>query len=112
MILAGIAMMYIFSASTTLLMYFAEAEAVKEAYFWMVGSLGRAGWGSILPVSITLLICMIPVVWKAWDLNVMLAGDEDAKSLGVDVEKTRIFMMIVASLITAAIISFTGTIGL
>jgi len=48
---------------------------------------------------------------KSWDLNVMSAGDETAKSLGVNVEQTRIFVLILASLMTAAIVSFTGTIG-
>ncbi len=111
MILAGIALLYIFHASTTLLMYFAEPEAVKEAYFWMVGSLGKASWDALLPVSIVLTGCVIPLMWKSWDVNVMGAGDEIAKSLGVNVERTRIFIMVIASLLTAGIICFTGTIG-
>jgi iron complex transport system permease protein len=111
MILAGIALLYIFHASTTLLMYFSEPEAVKEAYFWMVGSLGKASWENILPVSIVLMGCTIPLMWKSWDVNVMGAGDETAKSLGVNVERTRIFIMVIASLLTAGIICFTGTIG-
>ncbi|MCW7074859.1 MAG: iron ABC transporter permease [Candidatus Methanospirare jalkutatii] len=125
MILAGIALLYIFSAATTLLMYFGEAEAVKEAYFWMVGSLGKSSWeqlifqlklGSasiIMPgaVPAVLIVCIILLMLKSWDLNVMSAGDETAKSLGVNVEQTRIFVLILASLMTAAIVSFTGTIG-
>lgn len=111
MVLAGIAMMYIFSAATTLLMYFGEPEAVKEAFFWMVGSLGRASWDNLLPVSIVLAGCVIPLMWKSWDVNVMGAGDEAAKSLGVNVERTRIVIMVIASLLTAGIISFTGGIG-
>jgi iron complex transport system permease protein len=111
MILAGIALLYIFHASTTLLMYFSEPEAVKEAYFWMVGSLGKASWDNLLPASIVLVVCVIPLLWKSWDVNVMGAGDEIAKSLGVNVERTRIFIMVIASLLTAGIICFTGTIG-
>jgi len=125
MILAGIALLYIFSAATTLLMYFGEAEAVKEAYFWMVGSLGKSSWEQLIfqlklgPTSIimpgavpaVLIVCIIPLMLKSWDLNVMSAGDETAKSLGVNVEQTRIFVLILASLMTAAIVSFTGTIG-
>ncbi len=111
MVLAGIAMLYIFSAATTLLMYFSEAEAVKAAYFWMVGSLGKASWDAILPVSIVLACCVPPLMWKSWDINVMGAGDETAKSLGVNVERTRILILIIASLLTAGIVSFMGTIG-
>jgi iron complex transport system permease protein len=41
----------------------------------------------------------------------MGAGDETAKSLGVNVERTRIFIMVIASLLTAGIVCFTGTIS-
>jgi iron complex transport system permease protein len=112
MILAGIAMMFIFSALTQLINYFAAAEALKEAYFWMVGSLGRAWeWEDLLLVTIVLVVCIIPLVWKSWDVNVMGAGDERAKSLGVNVTRTRIVIMIISSLLTAGIVCFTGTIG-
>ncbi len=111
MILAGIAMLYIFSAATTLIQYFAEPEAVKAVVFWMVGSLGKASWDAILPVSIVLAVCVPLLMWKSWDVNVMGAGDETAKSLGVNIERTRITVMIIASLLAAAIISFTGAIG-
>lgn len=47
----------------------------------------------------------------SWDLNVMGAGDETAKSLGVNVERTRICGMMLTSFITAVIIYFTGMIG-
>jgi iron complex transport system permease protein len=111
MILAGIALVYIFSAGTTLIEYFGEPEAVKETVFWMVGSLGRASWENIAPISLVLISCIIPLMWKSWDLNALSAGDEVAKSLGVNVEQTRIVIMLVATLLTAGIISFTGTIG-
>jgi len=111
MILAGIAMLYIFSAATTLLMYFSESEAVKAAYFWMVGSLGKASWDAIFSVSIVLAGCVPLLMWKSWDVNVMGAGDETAKSLGVNVERSRILILVIASLMSAGIICFTGTIG-
>ena len=111
MILAGIAILYIFSAATTSLMYFSESEAVKAAYFWMVGSLGRASWDKLLSTSIVLACCVPLLMWKSWDVNVMGAGDETAKSIGVNVERTRIFILVIASLLTAAIVCFVGTIG-
>lgn len=112
MILAGIAMMYIFSAVTTILMYFAEPEAVKSAYFWMVGDLGKSSWEIIPTVFLSLLICFALLMWKTWDVNVMMiSGDEVAKSLGVNPERERILIMLISAFLTASIISFTGTIG-
>ena len=111
MILAGIAMSYIFSAATTLMEYFADPEAVKEVVFWMVGDLDKAKWGNILPTFSIVVFCFIPLMLKSWDMNLLSAGDETAKSLGVDVERTRILLFIIASLMTSVIICFTGTIG-
>jgi iron complex transport system permease protein len=111
MILAGIAMMYLFSACTTLLQYFADPDAVKEVVFWMVGSLGKATWSKLYTISIVLAVSIPLLMWKSWDLNVMGAGDETAKSLGVNAQRTRVFMMVIASLLTASIVCFTGTIG-
>ena len=111
MILAGIAMMYLFSAMTTILQYFGEAEAVKEAVFWMVGDLNRASWPVLTFVAGALACCTPLLMMKSWDLNVMGAGDETAKSLGVNVKRTRIVTMVVSTLLVATIVCFTGTIG-
>lgn len=111
MILAGISMMYLFSAAITLVEYFAEAEAVKAVVFWMVGDLGKAAWDKLLPMTVVIVCCTPLLVWKAWDLNIMGTGDENAKSLGVNVERSRIFMMVLSSLLIAIVVCFTGAIG-
>jgi len=111
MILAGIALMYLFSAMTGILQYFGEAEAVAEVVFWMFGSLGRATWDRLLLVFIILAVCIPLIMLKSWDLNTLGAGDESAKSLGVNVEQTRVVCFLLASLVTAGIICFTGTIA-
>jgi iron complex transport system permease protein len=111
MILAGIAMGYIFAAVTSLLHYFSEAEALKDLVVWMMGDLGRVTWSDLSAVSLTIGVCIPLLIWKSWDLNVMGAGDETAKGLGVNVERDRIVVMIIASLLTAVIVCFTGLIG-
>ena len=111
MILAGIAMMYLFSAMTTILQYFGEAEAVKEALFWAVGDLDRATWPKITIIVVMLTFCFLLFMIKSLDLNIMAAGDETATSLGVNVRSTRIALMAVTTLLVACIVCFTGTIG-
>jgi len=111
MILAGIAMMYLFSAMTSLLQYVASAEEVQEVVFWMFGSSERASWANVGVISLVLAASLPYLLLRSWDLNAMGAGDETAKSLGVEVERERVICMLIASLITAAIICFTGTIG-
>ena len=111
MILAGIAIMYLFSALTSLLQYAGKSEQVHEVVFWMMGSLGRSSWETVGMVIAILVLCLPYLIIKSWDLNALGTGDETAQSLGVDVERTRVICMMTASLITAGIICFTGTIG-
>jgi iron complex transport system permease protein len=111
MILAGIALMYLFSALTGILQYFSEEKAVAEVVFWMFGSLGRASWDKLPFVAAILALCVPLLMLKAWDLNTLGAGDESAKSLGVNVDQTRALCFVLASFMTAGVICFTGTIG-
>jgi iron complex transport system permease protein len=111
MILAGIAIMYLFSAMTSFLQYVGRSEQVQEVVFWMMGSLGRSSWDNVAIVAVVIAFCIPYLIIKSWDINAIGAGDETAKSLGVNVERTRVISMMLASLITASIICFTGTIG-
>jgi len=111
MILAGIAIMYLFSAMTSFLQYVGQSEQVQEVVFWMMGSLGRSSWDRVGIITAVLIICYPYLILKSWDINALGAGDETAKSLGVNVERTRVIAMMLSSLITASIICFTGTIG-
>jgi iron complex transport system permease protein len=111
MILAGIGLLYIFSALTSLLEYFAAADALKSLVVWLMGDLGRAKWEEIAATALVLALCVPLMLWKAWDLNVMAAGDDTAKALGLHPGRDRLLLMGVAALITATIICFTGMIG-
>lgn len=111
MILAGIAISYLFSAMTSFLQYIGHAEQVQEVVFWSMGSLGRSSWDKVWIVSAVIAICLPYLIIKSWDINAMGAGDETAKSLGVNVERTRVISMMLVSFITASVICFTGTIG-
>ncbi|MHB8117972.1 MAG: FecCD family ABC transporter permease [Methanothrix sp.] len=111
LILAGIAIMYLFSAMTSFLQYIGHAEQMQEVVFWMMGSLDRSSWDKVGIITAILAVCFPYLIIKSWDINAMGAGDETAKSLGVNVERTRVIGMMLVSLITASIICFTGTIG-
>ena len=111
MILVGIAMGYMFAATSTLISYFSPAEDLKALSVWMMGNLGRATWPDLGPLSIVLVLSVLLLFWKTQELNVMNAPDEAAKSLGVNVERVRIFIIALTSLITASIVCFTGMIG-
>jgi len=111
MVLAGIILMYLFGAMTSFLQYTGTTEQLQAVVFWMFGSLQNTSWEKLALVSLVVGVATPLLVWRAWDLNALGMGDQVAQSLGVKVEQTRTLHMMVASLITASIICFTGTIG-
>lgn len=111
MILSGVAMTYIFSACNTLLQFFAESEAVRTTVFWLVGDLSRAAWWQ-LPYMLGILVLSLIVNMRlAWDLNIMKMGDDQAKALGVEVDRVRRIVLAMSCLSAATVVSFTGAIG-
>ncbi len=111
LILAGIAMNFIFSAVSTLLSYYSNSEELKSLSLWMMGSLGRATWQDIAVLAIILAISIPLLFLQNQKLNALNSGDESAKGLGVNVETTRLFVLAVSSLAAAGIVCFTGIIG-
>ncbi|MCW4003232.1 MAG: iron ABC transporter permease [Candidatus Bathyarchaeota archaeon] len=111
MILAGVAMVYIFNACTTILQYFAETNAVSATVFWVVGDLSRADWWQLPYILGVLVFCILVNLRLSWDINVIKMGDDTAKSLGTEVDRTRIITLVMACLATATVVSFTGAIG-
>jgi iron complex transport system permease protein len=111
MILAGIAIMFLFSSLSSLFQYMGTMEEVHEIVFWFFGSLSKVGWKEIGVASVMILLPM-PILLKwSWDFNLLAAGDESAKALGVNVDRVRMVGVVLAALITAGAICFTGVIS-
>ena len=111
MILAGVAMASLFSAATMLIQYFAEDIKVAAVVYWTFGDVGRAGWREIWLMIIVISPSMLYFIYRRWDYNALISGDETAISLGVNPEKVRLESMLLASLVTATCVSFLGIIG-
>lgn len=77
----------------------------------MMGSLGRSSWDRAAIIGVVTVSCSLILMRLSWDINSLGAGDETAKSLGVNVEMVRVVGMLLSALITASVICFTGTIG-
>ncbi len=111
MLLTGLALLFFFQAMTTITQYFGDSDAVRAAVFWAVGDLGRANWTTVAISAGVVAVGTGLLVWKSGDLNVMNTGDESAQSMGINVSRTRVFTMVVCTVMVACIVSFTGTIG-
>lgn len=111
LILAGVALMFFFSAVTSLLQYTGSMEQLAAVVFWLFGSLSKVGWRE---VGITALLVLPAAGWllaRSWDFNLLLGGDDGARALGVNVERLRFRAILAAALMCAGSICFTGVIG-
>lgn len=111
MIMAGIAIMYLFGAITTLLKMWSDPDDLKSLYMWEVGSLGLANWEGVIVMTPVVIAGVIVIQLLSRQLNVMATGDENAKALGVDASKLRSITLVLVALVAATIVSFTGMIG-
>lgn len=111
MILAGMAMSAIFSAGIAFLQYQADENALSAMVFWQFGDLEKIGWSNMPIMALAVLIPSIFLYAKSWDLNAIDMGDDVARGLGINVDVTRIAVLIAAALMTSVIISFVGIIG-
>ncbi|MFC2022805.1 FecCD family ABC transporter permease [Chloroflexota bacterium] len=110
LILAGVALGS-FLASITSYMMTISGEKLHGIFSWLVGSFSASGWeqvGMVIPY----VVVGVGVIWLyARPLNIMQLDEEQAQQLGVDVERTKLVLLVAATLITAAAVCFVGTIG-
>jgi iron complex transport system permease protein len=111
MIMAGIAVMYIFNACTSLIKMYANPDALSSLFQWTVGSLDGTRWEDVMVMMPFVIVGIIAIQLLSRQLNVLMPGDESAKMLGVDADKLRMITIILIALISATVVSFTGLIG-
>ncbi len=111
MLLAGVAVSFMFSAGTSLVLYSSDPQAAASLLFWTLGSFTRATWGNLGFPSLVVISSLLLFLAYSRSLRAMLAGDETARSLGVEVNRLRIGMLLLSSLMTATLVANCGGIG-
>lgn len=110
LLLSGVAIGQFFTAIMSFLMVIFNKDMNKIIY-WTLGSLSGKGWNPIITISIPVILSMIVLNFFARDLNIMLTGEESAKSLGVNVEKTKVYILLLGTFMTSVVVSVSGIIG-
>jgi len=111
LVLAGIAVLFFFQSLQSLLQFMASPEVLQEIVFWLFGSLLKASWTSVLVALVVAVVCIPIMLRDVWNLTVLRLGDANAASLGISVDTLRRRSFILVALLTAAAVSFVGTIG-
>jgi iron complex transport system permease protein len=110
LVLAGVAVTAFFTAVQTYVLQ-RQVDTIREVYAFILGRLTTATWGDVRSVLPYALVSIGALVILRRDLDVLAVGDDEAASLGMHVHRTRLLVVLAASLATAAAVSVSGLIG-
>lgn len=112
LILAGVAVAYVLSAVTSLMLITAEnGNQARQVLTWLLGGLGGARWTTLwLPLGLV-SAGLVVLLAQSRTLNVLLAGDDAATTMGVDIQQFRARMFVLVSVLTGVLVAVSGPIG-
>ncbi len=111
LLLSGVAVSFMLSAFTSLILYYSEPDTAATLLFWMMGSFSNSQWDELwMPASALSIGVFLFIIYRRW-LGAIMAGDESALTLGIPVNKMRLFMLMVCAVITGVIVAHVGGIG-
>ncbi|MEK4424632.1 FecCD family ABC transporter permease [Solibacillus sp. FSL K6-1523] len=111
LLLAGVAIGNLFSAGVSAMKYFSDNEALKNLVIWLMGGFWGASWEVVYILVPLLTIGLLILLRLSWSFNSLNAGDEVAKTLGVNVKVLKICSLLLVTLLASSSIAFVGIIG-
>lgn len=109
-LLAGIVMSSFLSAIISMLMILNQ-DNIANIFTWTLGSFSGAKWQDIYLFLVPILLCVLLLAFHSRELNAMVMGEENAHSMGVDVERVKKRVLLLSSLLAALVVSISGIIG-
>ena len=111
LLLAGIAINALCSAGTGFLIFLADDSQLRDLTFWTLGSLGSASWKLVLTLIPFVLVTLFFIPTLAKRLDAFTLGEQDAESLGVNVQRMKLTLIILVALGVGVCVAFSGMIG-
>jgi len=112
LVLAGVVVGALAGAAISLLKILADPyDQLPAIVFWLLGSLSAIRKGEVWSATPLVIAALLPLVLLRWRINVLSLGDEEAKALGVEAGRLRLFVIAAATLMTASVVAISGVIG-
>lgn len=112
LILSGMVISALFQAFISAIKYLADPYSkLPEITFWLMGSLSTITMRDLLFVLPFALVAATILFLLRWRLNVLVFGDEEAISLGINTKKLRFIIIVCATMLTASVVSISGQVG-
>lgn len=112
LVLAGMITAALFTALLSMIKYTADPyDKLPAIIYWLMGSLGQITWAQLAWASPVILVASIGLIRQAQRLNIMSQGDEEARSLGVPVVRTRIWIILLTTILASVTVMLAGMIA-
>ena len=111
LLLAGVAVnAFLGAIVSAIIIVIPDNESLREILFWLAGGLDARSWEHVRIAAPLIIGGAIFIMLLARDLNLLMLGDDEARSMGVRVGASRLTLLIAASLVTGAAVAVSGTI--
>jgi iron complex transport system permease protein len=110
LVLAGVTVASFFTALQTFVQQ-QNADTLQQVYTWILGSIPNSGWSDVVLILPYVLLASALILAHRRVVDVLSLGDDEAASLGVDVRRVRLVLVVAATVGTAAAVAFCGLIG-
>lgn len=111
LILSGVIISAFFTALVSIVKFLVDPHKLQSIVFWLMGSFSLSDWRLVKIAGLGVGAGLIPVFLMRWRLNAMSMGEDEAKSLGVNVRRERIILITASSFAVSIGVSVSGIIG-
>ena len=112
LVLCGMVVANLFTAGISIIKFVADPNSkLPEITFWLMGGLSAITVREVLMLAVPFVVGGAALMFLRWKLNIMTFGDEEASALGVNTQRTRLFIVLGATLMTSASVAVAGMVG-
>ncbi len=111
LILSGVAVSFVIMSAANLLIFLGDHRAAHNVLFWMLGGLGLAQWRDLIYPLTIFIVCFTWFTLNSRKINALMAGEEIAATLGINITKFRLKIFVFTALLTSVMVAFSGAIG-
>lgn len=112
LVLCGMVVSALFQALISMVKYVADpVEVLATIAFWLMGSLAKANGADAIAVFVPVLACGAILWANRWRISLLALGEHEAATLGVDVARMRMLVIVCATLMSAATVCVAGIVG-
>ena len=112
LVLGGILISTLFQSGVSLVKFMADSnDKLPELTFWLMGGFSRVDQYDVFAITIPMLAGFAILMLERWKLNALSFGEEEAKSLGINVTRVRVVVIFASTLIVSISVAVSGVVG-